>query len=306
MMHRISARAARSSIVGSVPEKSLRRVASAAAILAALPVPLGAQGYLGREILPADCRSEDPRVRILLLGSYHMANPGADGFNLEADDVLTPKRQVEIEAVVARLIGFEASKVAVEAPWDDSATYARWEGYVSGDHELRRSEEEQIGFRLARAMGHERIYAIDVPSTLDFESVQRIAMANPELAARLGGMQQVGEEVMSAMARWLAEGTVGQMLARMNHPDMITKAHVPYVEFFAPVVDADDYAGADMVAEWYRRNLRIFANLTRIVDAEDDRVLLIFGQGHIPILRDLVVDYPDFCVEDPLPYLDGT
>jgi hypothetical protein len=268
--------------------------------------PLGAQGYLDREILPAECRSEDTRVRVLLLGSYHMSNPGADQFNLEADDVLAPKRQAEIVALVDRLVEFGATKVAVEAPWEDSATFARWEGYVSGDRELRRSEEEQIGFRLAHKMGHEAIYAVDVPSMLDFESVQRVAMANPRVATRLGGMQQVGEEAISTMARWLAEGTVGQTLAKMNAPDMITKAHVPYIEFFTPVVDAHDYAGADMVAGWYQRNLRIFANLTRIVDAEDDRVFVVFGQGHIPILRDLAIDYPDFCLEDPLPYLEGT
>lgn len=281
-------------------------IAAAAAAIAALSVPLVAQGYLDREILPAECQTDDSRVRILLLGSYHMSNPGADQFNIEADDVLAPKRQAEISAVVERLVEFGATKVAVEAPWEDSATLARWNGYTSGASELRRSEEEQIGFRLAREMGHEAIYAVDAPSMLDFESVQRVAMANPRLAARLGGMQQVGEEAISTMAEWLAEGTVGQMLARMNAPDMLAKAHMPYIEFFAPVVDAHDYAGADMVAGWYQRNLRIFANLTRIVDAEDDRVFVIFGQGHIPILRDLVVDYPGFCVEDPLPYLEGT
>lgn len=274
--------------------------------MTALPEPLEAQGYLDREILPAECQSDDARVRILLLGSYHMSNPGADRFNLEADDVLAPKRQTEIQAIVDRLVEFDATKVAVEAPWGDSATFARWEGYLSGARELRRSEEEQIGFRLAHELGHETIYAVDAPSTLDFEGLERAATANPKAAARLGGVQSVGEEAISTMAKWLAEGTIGQMLARMNAPEMIVKAHMPYIEFFAPVVDGDDYAGADMVASWYMRNLRIFANLTRIVDSEDDRVFVIFGQGHIPILRDLVIDYPEFCVEDPIPYLDGT
>ena len=265
-----------------------------------------AQTYLEREILPAECRAEESRVRVLLLGSFHMSNPGADAFNLEADDVLAPKRQEEIQAVVDRLAEFAPSKVALESRWEDSATLGRWEAYLAGDHELRRSEEEQIGFRLARQLGLEMVYPVDVPSQMDFESVQRAAAADPKVGARLGGMQQVGEEVMATMAQWLADGTVGQMLYRMNRPEMILKAHIPYIEFFAPVVHGSDYAGADMVADWYRRNLRIFANLTRIVDSPDDRVLLIFGQGHIPILRELVIAYPEFCAEDPLPYLEGT
>ncbi|MEJ2343330.1 MAG: DUF5694 domain-containing protein [Gemmatimonadales bacterium] len=260
---------------GAAKHAKLKRHSAAAVALAStlgLCGSLPAQSFLDREIPPAECQPEDSRVRVLLLGSYHMSNPGADAFNLEADDVLAPKRQEEIRAVVDRLAEFRPTKVAVEAPWEDSATFARWDAYRAGERELGRSEKEQIGFRLAHQLGHETVYPIDVPSQMDFESVQEAAAADPRVAARLGGMQQVGEEVMAAMAEWLAEGTVGQML----------------------------YAG------WYGRNLRIFANLTRIVDSDDDRVLLLFGQGHIPIVRDLVIDYPEFCAEDPLSYLEGT
>lgn len=37
-----------------------------------------------------------PLAEVLVLGVYHMANPGRDIFNLQADDVLVPKRQAEI------------------------------------------------------------------------------------------------------------------------------------------------------------------------------------------------------------------
>ena len=33
----------------------------------------------------------------LLLGTYHMGNPGLDVHNVQADDVLSPKRQEEIQ-----------------------------------------------------------------------------------------------------------------------------------------------------------------------------------------------------------------
>ena len=132
-----------------------------------------------------------------------------------------------------------------------------------------------------------------------------MAAQDPRLAQLLGGMQAVGEEAIATMAAWLAEGSVGQTLARMNTPEMIAKTHMPYIEFFVPVVRGEEYAGADMVAEWFKRNLRIFANLTRIATEPDARIFVLFGAGHIPILRRLVIEHPDFCVEDPLPYLEG-
>ncbi len=96
-----------------------------------------------------------------------MSNPGTDQFNLESDDVLLPKRQAEIKEVVDLLKRFNPTKVAVEAPRGDSATIARYKAYVKGEIELRKSEEEQIGFRLAKLLGHETIYPIDVRMNLD-------------------------------------------------------------------------------------------------------------------------------------------
>lgn len=52
----------------------------------------------------------------IFLGSYHMANPGLDGFNLEADDVLSPRRQNEIETLVEALANFRPTRVLVERP----------------------------------------------------------------------------------------------------------------------------------------------------------------------------------------------
>jgi hypothetical protein len=42
------------------------------------------------------------------------------------------------------------------------------------------------------------------------------------------------------------------------------------------------YAGADLVTNWYKRNLRILANVARITDFKaHDRVLLLIGAGHL-------------------------
>ncbi len=263
--------------------------------------PLDAQELFG-PLPPAHCEADDGRAAVLMVGSYHMSNPGMDQFNLEADDVLAPKRQAEIRALVDGLTAFQPTKVAVEAPWADSATYARWEEYVAGARELRNSEEEQIGFRLAHLSGHETIYPIDVRLPMDDEALGPLIAGNPAFMEKMGELEGMGQAAMRTMAEWLAEGTIGEMLYNMNTTESIEWAHVPYVGFFVPIVDGDVYGGADMVADWYKRNLRIFANLSRISEP-GDRIFIIYGQGHIKILRDLVVESPDFCLVDPLPYL---
>lgn len=48
-----------------------------------------------------------------------------------------------------------------------------------------------------------------------------------------------------------------------------------------------DYFESKCLSEWYFRNLCIFSNLQRIAK-EHDRIVVLYGAGHIPILRDLI------------------
>ena len=264
-----------------------------------------AQEPLGAFAIPPEgCLADDSRVEVLLLGSYHMANPGQDAFNLDADDVTTPERQAEIQALVDRLATFRPTRVAVEAAYADSGDWqAAYRAYRSGERPMSPNEREQIGFRLAAQLGHERVYPIDVSLGLDFESVGGVAERDPEHGRRLAELESFGQEAMRTMAGWLANGTVSDMLYRMNQPATLHLAHTPYTRFFLPIVEGEQYAGADMVAAWYQRNLRILANIHRSIENDDDRVFVVYGQGHIPLLRRFVVESPELCIVDPLPFL---
>jgi hypothetical protein len=89
----------------------------------------------------------------------------------------------------------------------------------------------------------------------------------------------------------------------MNTSEAIQGAHDPYLRFLLPIVDEASAPGADLLAAWYERNIRIFANLHRLGLNPGDRVFVLFGAGHIPILRQLAEESPYFCIEDPLRYL---
>src|SRR5712692_9321202 len=91
------------------------------------------------------------RAEVLVLGVYHMSNPGHDIFNMKADDVLAPKRQAEIAQLIEVLKRFHPTKIAVEAEGDGSPK--RYAEYLAGKHELTRNEIEQLGFRLAKELG---------------------------------------------------------------------------------------------------------------------------------------------------------
>src|SRR5438046_51989 len=53
--------------------------------------------FLGALTIPVSSRAQSAeRPEILVLGTYHMASPGHDIHNMQADDVQSPKRQQEM------------------------------------------------------------------------------------------------------------------------------------------------------------------------------------------------------------------
>src|SRR2546422_8999924 len=92
------------------------------------------------------------RAEVLVLGVYHMSNPGHDIFNMQADDVLAPKRQAEITQVMAALKKFQPMKIALDRDPRDNRLSQDYAGYLAGKHGGRRNEVEQRGFPLPQAL----------------------------------------------------------------------------------------------------------------------------------------------------------
>jgi len=60
----------------------------------------------------------------------------------------------------------------------------------------------------------------------------------------------------------------------------------------------DHHIGADLVGEFIKRDLRIYANIWNAIDDDTERVLVLYGQAHIWNLRRFFDDNPRFRVVD--------
>jgi hypothetical protein len=223
------------------------------------------------------------RPEVLVLGVYHMANPGHDLFNTTADDVLAPKRQAEIAQLIAVLAKFHPTKIAIESNAGEDRYPKRYDDYLAGKHELTSNEIEQIGFRLAKELGHKTIYPADADGEFPFKHVVNYAKASgrsKELDALMG---EVGDMVKAQNA-YLASHTVLETLLYMNADDKVAQA-VGFYYREAQFGEPWDSAGADLVSEWFRRNMRIYSNVMQLADSPNERVLVIFGSGHLGWLQ---------------------
>lgn len=243
------------------------------------------------------------RSVILLLGTYHMANPGLDAVNVEADDVLSGRRQEELEDLVRRLRPFEPTKVAVEVdPSQRDRLQSLYEAYLRGEHELGRGEAEQIGLRTAGRLGLRRVEPIDAdPVAIAYPDFERYLQEHPE-SARI--VEEALEPLRERAVRdedFLSNSSLVDYLALLNTDERGAADHRIYLQIAELGVE-NGYVGADHVAAWYRRNLRIYANICAIAEPSD-RLLVVIGHGHVKILGDLLRESERFTLADPLDYL---
>lgn len=246
------------------------------------------------------------KPKLMILGSYHMANPGKDVINFKANDVLTPKSQREVEQLVKRLKEFKPTKIAAEVELEKyDELEERYQNYLNGGYQLGRNEVDQIGFRLARAMGHHKVYPVDWNkpppgdfATIDFES---FAKANNQKSL-LEEAYSRGRSLVAKEEEIQEKGSLIDLYRFINQPKNLREEHQIYFTL-ARIGKNDQYPGADWVQYWYGRNLKIFVNLTRITGSDDDRILLIIGSGHVWVFQQFAEDSGYYILESPLKYL---
>ena len=243
--------------------------------------------------------SSEP-VRVLVLGTWHFANYGADLNNAQSDDVLTPRRQAEIVALAEALATFAPTAVATERRTAPPYVDPGWAGFPDSVYTFARDEAIQIGFRVAQFAGADRVYAIDEqpsdgePSYFPIGAVRRHAEATgrtDELAALTDGSSDVA-------AFEAAQDT-------LSIPELLLLKQLDDDAFYWSVLrfgDGKDQPGPELAASWFLRNAKIFNKLVQVT-RPGDRVVVVFGSGHGPWLREMVRRTPGFELEPAEPYL---
>jgi hypothetical protein len=231
-----------------------------------------------------------PWPQVMVVGTVHFDNPGLDAVMSALDDVLSPKRQREIAALVDALARFRPTKIAVERePRRAEALNARYRAWCAGTDTLTRNEIDQLGFRLAQRFGHDRLHAIDHDLPLDIGAALSWAAQNgqPDQVAAFGAFVKRLEAWSSQV---YATETITGIVAAQND-DARADDGVALYQLMSRIGRDSVYVGADVAADWYERNLRMYANLLRIVEP-NDRVLVLVGGGHRPLLRQMLRQTP--------------
>ena len=245
---------------------------------------------------------------LMILGTFHFANPGLDTYKPQYDiNIFSEKSQKELREVLDVVKKFAPTKIAVE--WRASSQQrldSLYGEYLKGNFELKSNEIYQIGFRLAKELGHQKIYAVDAPvkrnllgmSDEEYNNKKNyfLQKAPQEMLMR---EQTINNTFMSLYAKGdklKTEVSLLDYFRVLNDPYAVQNSHGHYLigDFKMGEGEKGDYFGADAAMWWYNRNLRIFQNILRVNEPGKDKVFVLMGAGHLPILNFLAKSSVDF------------
>ncbi len=237
-------------------------------------------------------------VEVMVVGVFHMSNPGQDIANMESPDPTTPRRQAEIARVIEGLNRFHPTAIATE--WDAATVAERYPKYLAGTLPPSKNEVVQLGFRLGQVSGARTVYGADMDGDFPFEAVAAYASSHGMQAWLDGAMASIQADVKAAGER-IGKGTIGAELRFMNQPSRIAAGNSFYSDALR-VGGGAEQPGAEMVAAWSARNYRICARIIQ-ESKPGDRVVVFFGAGHAYLLRRCFAETPGFVLVEPNRYL---
>lgn len=255
-------------------------------------------GQKKAEIISPSSFFPKERAKVLFVGSFHFDYPGLDAHvtaNSDKVDVLSETRKKEVTDLVNYIKKFKPTKIAIEAFPEWKAT-EKLRAYQKGAYRTKRDERYQLGLRIASEMNLDTIYAIDdnpmasnlmaLDSAYFKKLFKDYDYKSDDPFSKMYKAWYVGEDKLRSKIDLLTY--FKQTNAREYHQ----YGHGAYLigDF-----KLDDKRGADALAiNWYSRNLRIFRKLQEITTSSNDRILVLFGNGHGAILRQLLESSPEY------------
>ena len=243
-------------------------------------------------------------TKVLLLGTFHFGYPNLDKHKTDSSkfiDVLSLERQKEIQQLADVIMQFKPTRFYIEG-WNQAFQDSLYNQYLNGKYKLGRNENYQLGYRVARQAGLKKVYAVDASN---------FASENYKKYTWLDSMWNLNNMVDSTRDKYWGRKfsdlytvsdsietklTMLENFLLMAQPASLKRMHGAYLTSgFSTTGDN----GPDMLAMWwYSRNLRIFNKILQTKPEQEDRIVVLFGNGHAPILKQCFESSPEFELVD--------
>lgn len=223
------------------------------------------------------------------------------GINHFSKDVLSTENQNGLIHLTEVLGKFQPTKIVLELqPKALAKMNQEYQNYVKDSSFIsdKYNEVYQLGFRLARKMSHDSIYLFDDQTEFigslegfTFDAFGAYAQEN-DAGFYDRYLKEITDKFQNNQTILKQQNLLNQIVLR-NSP-MAQKFNAQRMHSFEIRVGIQkSWIGPDWLGRFYRRNIRMMANVMKF-NRPEDRILIIVGDNHKWILDELFENTPDF------------
>lgn len=226
--------------------------------------------------------------QVMMFGTFHFSNPGLDVVKHDEINVLTTENQAYLQAMTKRIAEeFKPTAVMLECALASQAKVDKeYAAYLKGEYVLSVNEIDQVGYRVAKQAGLARVTCFDEREVQwEAEALHKVMPeSDPALQKEF---ESTVQDLVAEFNQLSATLTLREMLREMNsvHRDSQNKSFYLLTNEVGAM--GEGFYGADSSASWWHRNFRMYANVQKIAQP-GARVLVLAGQGHTAVMKDLL------------------
>lgn len=210
------------------------------------------------------------KKEIILVGTYHF----------EQDEELIKEKKEEVIELVDYLSKYNPTKVALE--WEKEQEQELNEAYANSNGTYSIDEIQQIGFRLARKLQHEQVYAVNWVGQITQDDLLKLNHA----------IQNSYPEIVKLMSTTSSNELSMDTKLSSSFQDLNDDKTNKHLEnLYLSFVGVDDTNGEKIgftfLHKWLEREFMIFRNIVSLSERAHERILLIIGGDHLWMLKTL-------------------
>ena len=245
------------------------------------------------------------QIKVYLLGTFHFAQTDS------TYDVLDKHHQESLNRLAAIIARQKPEKIFVERQPEfefKNRQDSLYKAYVNGAEINNRNEIFQLGFRVARVLGHKKVYQCDNPGMYGkyYRPMKKYAEENGQMDVLKGTAKGtvIGYDDLVDEDSVMNNSTLLEYIQWINSEFVLKTSHAFYTvncpqissRDFYNYDDDDTMIGADLMAEWYRRNIMIYTKMINQLDYSENAIFLLMGSDHIPVIASFFESNPYFKV----------
>jgi len=241
--------------------------------------------------------SEKETLEILLVGTFHFENfnpkNNGDIVQKSVSDVLTLENQKELELIAQKIYEFKPSKIFVEYSFKRQSKldslYQNLPKKVDFKSQ-KRDEIYQIGFRVAKQLKHNKVFAMDLRTNFPYDSLLTQMKKAKQFDLIKRDKLELEELQESARELFNSNKSLSEILFFYNKEDYRNSDINWYLSLANQGGELNNFVGSYLASEWYRRNLYMYSIIQKSLEKNDERIMILAGSSHISMFKSFI-DY---------------